>query len=49
MKAYCEKLIDHVGKGKTGFILSTGCTIPFDTKFENFQAMIDSVKNRLPQ
>ena len=47
--AYCEKLIDHVGKGKTGFILSTGCTIPFDTKFENFQAMINSVKNHLPQ
>jgi uroporphyrinogen-III decarboxylase len=48
MTAYCEKLIDHIGKGRTGFILSTGCTIPFDTKFENFQAMIDSAKNHLP-
>ncbi len=49
MTAYCEKLIDHIGKGKTGFILSTGCTIPSDTKFANFQAMINSVKNHLPE
>jgi hypothetical protein len=49
MQAYCEKLIDIVGKGNTGFILSTGCTIPSDTKFENFKTMINSVKNHLPQ
>jgi hypothetical protein len=49
MQAYCEKLIDNTGKGKTGFILSTGCTIPSDTRFENFQAMVDSVKNHAPQ
>jgi uroporphyrinogen-III decarboxylase len=49
MQAYCEKLIDHIGKGKTGFILSTGCTIPSDTKFENFQVMINSVKEHAPQ
>jgi hypothetical protein len=49
MQVYCEKVIDYVGKGKTGFILSTGCTIPSDTKFENFQTMINSVKNHLPQ
>jgi uroporphyrinogen-III decarboxylase len=49
MQTYCEKLIDHIGKGKTGFILSTGCTIPSDTKFENFQVMINSVKEHAPQ
>ena len=49
MTAYCEKLIDNIGKGKTGFILSTGCTIPSDTRFENFRAMINSVKEHAPQ
>ena len=49
MQAYCEKLIDNIGNGNTGFILSTGCTIPSDTKFENFQVMINSVKNHLPK
>jgi len=49
MQAYCEKLIDNIGNGNTGFILSTGCTIPSDTKFENFQVMINSVKHHLPK
>jgi hypothetical protein len=48
MQAYCEKVIDFVGKGKTGFILSTGCTIPSDTRFENFKTMIDTAKNHFP-
>jgi len=47
MEAYCEKLIDIVGKG-TGLILSSGCTVPSDAKFENFKAMIDTAKNHLP-
>jgi len=45
--AYCEKLIDVVGKDG-GFILSTGCECPVDAKFENVKAMVDSVKNHLP-
>lgn len=49
MQAYCEKLIDHIGKGSTGFILSTGCNMPTDARFENFKAMMDSVKNHAPQ
>ncbi len=45
--AYCEKLIDVVGKDG-GFILSTGCECPIDAKFENVKAMIDTAKNHLP-
>lgn len=40
---YCKKLIDEVGKGG-GFILSSGCTVPFDARFENIKAMIDTGK-----
>ncbi|MBM3118795.1 MAG: uroporphyrinogen-III decarboxylase [Chloroflexi bacterium] len=47
VEAYCKKLIDVVGKD-TGFILSSGCTVPADAKFENFKAMIDTAKNHLP-
>jgi len=47
MEAYCKKLIDVVGKD-TGFILSSGCTVPADARFENFKAMIDTAKNYLP-
>ncbi|MBM3176286.1 MAG: uroporphyrinogen-III decarboxylase [Chloroflexi bacterium] len=45
--AYCEKLIDRVGKGG-GFILSTGCECPVDAKFENVKAMIDTARTHLP-
>jgi hypothetical protein len=45
--AYCEKLIDIVGKDG-GFILSTGCECPIDAKFDNVKAMIDTAKNHLP-
>ena len=47
MEEYCKKLIDIVGKD-TGFILSSGCTVPADCKYENFKAMIDTVKNYFP-
>ena len=47
MKAYCQKLIDIVGKD-TGFILSTGCAVPPDTKFENYKMMTDTAKNYPP-
>jgi len=44
---YCTKLIDVVGKGG-GFILSSGCFVPIDAKFENVKTMIDSAKNHAP-
>jgi uroporphyrinogen-III decarboxylase len=47
MEDYCEKLIDIVGKD-TGFILSSGCTVPADCKFQNFKAMVDTAKNYYP-
>jgi uroporphyrinogen-III decarboxylase len=47
METYCAKLIDVIGKGG-GFILSSGCELPADTKFDNFKAMIDTAKKRLP-
>ncbi len=47
VEAYCIKLIDTIGKG-TGFILSSGCTVPADAKFENFKAMIDVAKSYRP-
>ena len=47
IETYCKKLIDIVGKD-TGFILSSGCTVPADAKFENFKAMIDTPKSYLP-
>ena len=47
MEVYCKKLIDVVGDGG-GFILSSGCTVPADAKFENFKTMIDTAKGYLP-
>lgn len=47
MEEYCKKLIDVVGKD-TGFILSSGCTVPADCKYENFKVMIDTGKNYYP-
>ncbi len=44
IEAYCKRLIDGVG-GDGGFILSTGCSVPPDAKFENFRAMIETGKN----
>jgi uroporphyrinogen-III decarboxylase len=48
MAEYCEKLIDVVGKG-TGFILSSGCTVSSDCKYDNFKAMIDTAKDHWPR
>ena len=45
--AYCERLIDVVGKGG-GFILSTGCECPIDATFDNVKMMIDTAKTHLP-
>jgi len=47
MTEYCTRLIDVVGKGG-GFILSSGCYVPVDAKFENVKAMIDCAKTRAP-
>jgi hypothetical protein len=44
---YCKKLIDVVAKDG-GLILSTGCTLPADCKFENLKAMVDTAKNYWP-
>lgn len=44
---YCNRLIDVVGKGG-GFILSSGCYVPVDAKFENVKAMIDCAKTHAP-
>jgi uroporphyrinogen-III decarboxylase len=44
---YVRKLIDGVGKGG-GFILSSGCDIPIDAKWENVQAMVDAGKDYYP-
>ena len=40
--AYCKRLINEVGPG--GFILSSGCDVPFDAKYENVKAMVESVQ-----
>jgi len=47
MDAYCRKRIEVVGKGG-GYILSSGCELPPDTKFENFKAMINAAKTYRP-
>ncbi len=41
--SYCQKLIDKVGRGG-GFILSSGCTVPYNAKYENLKAMVDTGK-----
>jgi uroporphyrinogen-III decarboxylase len=45
--AYCRKLIDVVGEGG-GFILSVGCTVPFNAKKENVKAIVDTAKTYYP-
>jgi uroporphyrinogen-III decarboxylase len=39
IEAYCKKLIDIFEKD-SGSILSSGCTVPADCKFENFKVII---------
>ena len=41
--AECKRLIDLVGKGG-GFILSSGCELPFNIKPENFAAMLETAR-----
>ena len=36
---YCKKLIEVIGEGG-GFILSSGCSTPHDSKIENVRAMV---------
>ena len=47
MEDYCHRLIDVVGKD-TGLILSSGCTVAVDCKYDNFKAMTDTAKNYYP-
>ena len=47
MEEYCRKLIDIVGKD-TGFILSSGCTVSADCRYDNFKTMIDIAKDYYP-
>jgi hypothetical protein len=42
VRRYCDRLLTEVGP--EGFIMAMGCAIPPDAKFENVQAMVDSVK-----
>jgi len=37
--AYCKKLIDEIGSGG-GFILSSGCSTPDNSRIENVRAMV---------
>ena len=39
--AYCKRLINEVGP--SGFILSSGCDVPIDARYENVKAMVDAV------
>ncbi|HLE79737.1 MAG TPA: uroporphyrinogen decarboxylase family protein [Dehalococcoidia bacterium] len=45
--AECKRLIDVVGKGG-GFILSSGCEVPFNARPENVAAMVDTAKTYFP-
>ena len=47
VEAYCKKLIDVVGEDG-GFILSSGCTVPANSKFENLKAMVNTAKTYYP-
>lgn len=41
VRTYCKRLINEVGPG--GFILSSGCDVPVDAKYENVKAFVESV------
>ena len=38
---YCRRLIGEIGPA--GFILSSGCDVPVDAKYENVKAMVEAV------
>ena len=42
VSAYCKRLINEIGP--SGFILSSGCDVPVDAKYENVKAMVDAVQ-----
>jgi methoxylated aromatic compound---corrinoid protein Co-methyltransferase len=42
VREHVKELCERAGKG-WGFIISAGCNFPYDTKPENFRAMIDAV------
>ncbi|MCL5735919.1 MAG: uroporphyrinogen-III decarboxylase [Actinobacteria bacterium] len=41
VKDYCKRLLTEVGPA--GFILSSGCDVPIDAKYENVRAMVEAV------
>ncbi len=41
VRAYCRRLLSELGPG--GYIMAQGCAVPPDAKFENVQALVDSV------
>ncbi len=43
-----KHLIDVVGRGG-GFILSSGCEVPYNAKAENVAALIETGKTHLPR
>ncbi len=43
VETYVKKLVQEVGEGG-GFILSSGCSVPYDAKFENVKAMVEAGK-----
>ena len=42
---YCEKLITEIGLKTPGFILGSGCEIPFNAKPENVKALLTCLGN----
>lgn len=47
IESYSRKLITDIGK-ETGFILSSGCTVPPECKFDNFKMMVRTAKDYYP-
>jgi hypothetical protein len=39
--AYCKRLVSEIGP--SGFILSSGCDVPIDAKYDNVKAMVEAV------
>ena len=47
VEAFCKKLIYIAGAG-SGFIISSGCYVPDDAKFESVKATVDTANNYRP-
>ncbi len=45
---YCRNLIDIVGEG-SGFILSSGCSVPLDARPENVRALVTTARSHVPK